>query len=149
MLASNCQSHGIRFSGTCFVFLLPKPLRAIPDGEALLACGQILLSFVSKLKSWPVRLTFAWIGELLDLWKRFCSLAEDLDISTPKVHLMYHLILRSADHGNPWRYHTFLDEGLNRKLKRTLRLCHQATFESMALVKINDLLARPGAARRG
>ena len=132
-----------------WLFFMPLHLGTIADGEALLAAGQIMNKFVSKLKSWPVRLTFAWIGELLDLWKRFCSVAEDLELFTPKVHLMYHLILRSAEHGNPWRYHTFLDEGLNRVLKRTLRLCHQCAFESLALIKINDLLRRHGGQRHG
>ena len=62
-------------------------------------------------------------------------LAKALGLVLPKDHLMAHLTHRAVALGNPWRYTTFLDESLNKELKRVLRLCHQATFESTAFVK--------------
>ena len=61
-------------------------------------------------------------------------LAKALGLELPKDHLMVHLTHRAVALGNPWRYTTFLDESLNKELKRVLRLCHQATFESTAFV---------------
>ena len=59
---------------------------------------------------------------------------------------MYHLIRRAAYQGNPWTYTVFLDESLNKLLKRMLRLCHQVKFEVMALAKGKELLRRWAAA---
>ena len=50
--------------------------------------------------------------------------------------------------GNPWNYHTFLDESLNKLLKTTLRLCHQARFELMAFNKMTKNLKDEGKRRR-
>ena len=74
-------------------------------------------------------------------------LVAPLDIYTPKAHLMYRLILRCVQQGNPWSYHTFYVEGLNKLLKKTFRLCHQGTFEYMAMAKLSELLCRTGRQR--
>ena len=73
-------------------------------------------------------------------------LAKALGLALPEDHLMVHPTHRAVALGNPWRYTTFLDESLNKELKRVLRLCHQATFESTAFVKaeahVSSLAAR-------
>ena len=80
------------------------------------------------------------------MWCRRLVLAKALGLLLPKDHLMVHLTHRAVALGNPWRYTTFLDESLNKELKRVLRLCHQATFESTAFVKaeahLSSLAAR-------
>ena len=73
-------------------------------------------------------------------WCRFIELTKSFDFETPKTHLMVHLNDRAKLHGNPWLYTTFLDESLNRELKKVLRLCHQRNFETMGLLKIVTVL---------
>ena len=133
---------------TFLVQLLPAHLGALgPSGISILESGRCLLNFVAMLKRAPVVISYSVAGELLDVWKRYMTLVEPFDIYTPKAHLTYHMVLRSMRQGNPWGYNTFFDEGLNKLLKRTLRLCHQATFEFMAMVKFGELLMRTGRPR--
>jgi hypothetical protein len=70
-----------------------------------------------------------------------------LDITVPKHHLMYHVLDRAEFLGNPWDYTTFEDEGLNKVLKKSLRLCHQMAFENMTFVKVQAALERTPAKR--
>lgn len=107
-----------------------------------LQSGQLLLDFHGTLKALPVRMSQADAGDLLDKWKRFMVVVEPLDIYVPKFHLMYHCIMRSVWQGNPVLYQTFADESLNKKMKACLRLCHQAAFERMGLVKLAEALSR-------
>ena len=78
---------------------------------------------------------------MLDMWKRHIILMREHESFTPKHHLMFHCCLRSIWLGNPWTYHTFLDESLNKQLKAVCRLCHQSTFESTAMIKLNKVLS--------
>ena len=55
---------------------------------------------------------------------------------------MFHLILRACFLGNPWAYHTFWDESLNKQLKQVCRLCHQANFDAVAIIKGTEVLKR-------
>ncbi len=73
----------------------------------------------------------------VDLWNRHIQLMKTLDenLLVPKHHLMIHANDRAVHQGNPWSHTTFLDESLNKELKKVLRLCHQATFETTAMVK--------------
>ena len=76
------------------------------------------------------------------------DIAGRLEQWIPKSHLVYHLILRAAYHGNPVLYHTFLDESLNSTLKKVLRLCHQCRFETQGLAKIEKALSSFGQKRK-
>ena len=82
------------------------------------------------------------------MYKRFVRLTLPLEVATPKFHLMYNVFLRMGEQGNPIRYQTFVDEGLNKTLKSVLRLCHQSAFERMALVKMAETLRRHNVKRR-
>ena len=53
---------------------------------------------------------------------------------------MCHVSDRAKLQGNPWFYTTFYDESLNKELKKVLRLCHQANFESLGLQKVVSVL---------
>lgn len=76
------------------------------------------------------------------------TLVAQLEIYTPKFHLMFHLILRTADQGNPVFYATFLDESLNSTLKKALSLGHQANFERLGLMTMDETLRRLAVRRR-
>jgi hypothetical protein len=63
------------------------------------------------------------------------------------IHIMFHLILRACFLGNPWAYHTFWDESLNKQLKQVCRLCHQANFDAVAIIKGTEVLKRVASKR--
>ena len=127
---------------------LAKYSTLVPKASVLMAAGQAIHSMVQVMKQSPASLPMQTQQELLDLWKRHMSLMTEFDIFTPKHHLMFHMILRASVLGNPWMYNTFLDESLNKQLKAVCRLCHQVTFESIAILKITEVLKRQ-AAKRG
>ena len=104
--------------------------------------GRALLRRIEIMKNAGSNLTQSEQQEAMSAWCRHLSLIKDWEIDLPKHHLMYHLIRRAAYQSNPWHYTVFLDESLNKLLKRMLRLCHQVKFEVMALAKGRELLRR-------
>lgn len=78
----------------------------------------------------------------MDQWKKHMRLINELVDHVPKHHLMSHIVARSASLGNPWFHTTFLDESLNKELKRSLRFAHQLNFESTAFAKLGATLER-------
>jgi hypothetical protein len=111
--------------------------------ETFLNSGKSLLALLQRMKDCDVNPSFSDQQVLVDMYKRFMKMVEPLEMYTPKFHLMYHAVLRIAFQGNPIQYQTFVDESLNKALKRVLRLCHQQAFERMALVKLAEALKRP------
>ena len=79
------------------------------------------------------------------MYKRFVALAGP---STPKAHLMVHLLHRASYFGRPADYATWEDEAINRWLKNCLRLCSQANFEVMGLFKTGEFLRARGRKRQ-
>ncbi len=82
------------------------------------------------------------LKEICDVWVRHCSLVAALDpaLFIPKHYLMVRCNDRIGVQGNLWRYITFWDESINKELKRVLRLCHQSTLETTAMVKLGKHL---------
>ena len=111
----------------------------------MLASGQLLLQFLDAMKAMPTVLSRDDQQQFLDIWIRWLTVSEPLDLFTPKAHLMVHLILRAGFHGNPLSYQCFLDESLNSVLKKTARNCHQAKFESSLMLKLEVVLRRKEA----
>ncbi len=84
----------------------------------------------------------------LDLYKRYLVVAAPFVGSTPKAHLLLHVPSRAALQGSPWAHATWVDEGLNKRLKQVLRLCHQVNFEAAAFSRMADVLRRDATKRR-
>ena len=120
----------------------------VDGGKEILLAGQLLVRLVETMKTAPARLTLEMRVELLSLWKQNISIISDLGIYTPKHHLVFHMIIRSDLHGNPWLDATFIDESLNKELKQCCRLSHQVTFEWSVLVKVEEVLKRLFLKRR-
>ncbi len=101
--------------------------------------GVCLETDVTLLKALAVNLPMHIQQELCDTWLRHMTLIRQIDVTlyTPKHHLMIHVLHRADLQGNPWFYHTFLDESMNKELKKVLRLCHQSTFETTGLYKVS------------
>ena len=83
-----------------------------------------------------------------DELKRVHTVMASLDTETPKLHMLFHMMLRSREQGNPWFYHNFYDEALNSVLKRAARYCHQRTFEYSLLHKMMYVLAHARGLKR-
>lgn len=87
-----------------------------------------------------------WAGgcapkDLNNVYCDFMGHCEALGLSRqPKHHLMFHIACRSVGSWGPWLGATFLDESLNKTLKKVLRNVHQATFESSAFCKMRAVL---------
>ncbi len=109
--------------------------------QLLYDSGSLLRQYVELLKSAPMNLSPSQLQASTGLWCRFMTLIRPLDIYTPKAHLMIHVNHRTRQQGNPWRYTTFLDESLNKELKKVLRNVHQSNFETLAYAKLGQVLA--------
>lgn len=73
----------------------------------------------------------------MDLFKRFVVLTVHRGSGcTPKLHLTAHLLSRIADLGSSSLYSNFLDESLNKTLKRACRNASQLTFEAGILCRM-------------
>ena len=118
------------------------------NADLLLHSGKCLVDFLRTLRGLPDVLTEEHRSQLMDIWVGFMRASAPLEIDLPKTHLMFHLIIRSVEQGNPIVYHTFLDEGNNRVLKRTARLCHQRNFEVALMAKLHEQLRRRSTRRR-
>lgn len=119
-----------------------------PDGELFVRLGRLLHRVRSVLNECGELVPPGRQQELLDLWKSYLTMARPLGSFTPKAHLMIHMILRASALGNPTSYSTFLDESLNSRLKSVLRFVHQANFERLGLLKLNEALSRPALRQR-
>ena len=108
-------------------------------GPRLLEAASLLLELVDVMRAAPKVLSEVQVAGLLASYKKYMQLVSSFKISTPKAHLMFHLLRRSRWYGNPWYYHTFPDEGENRRLKRCLRLVHQSNFEAGGIAKFGEL----------
>jgi len=112
----------------------------------IMASGNALIEYVHLLKGHGPRLSENVLIRATDLYNSHMRIMncfpEFLDHAKPKHHLMFHINFRAAFQGNPWSYTTFLDEGLNKNLKKLLRNCHQRRFEPIALVRGAEMLKR-------
>ena len=115
--------------------------------SVLLEAGRNLLLFVERLKAMPTRLEGGHASELMHIYQRFASVIGPLELTLPKIHLMFHVIQRSLWQGNPLLYHCWSDEGANSVLRRVARACHQMTFEDSLLFKFTELTRRSGRQR--
>ena len=131
-----------------FVQFLVYSMQTYQVSEDLVAAGKLLVQLVELMKASPARLSTETIQQMLSLWKQHMAIMETHECYVPKHHLMYHCILRSVFHGNPWLDSTFLDESLNKELKQCCRYAHQLTFESTVILKITEVLKRLLAKRR-
>ena len=103
-------------------------------GPFLLAVGDALVRVRAVCKANGRVLTAAQTQELVDSAKRAFVLHPRAGIpSTPKWHLMLHLVARAYYHGNPTSYSTFLDESYNGTIADMARRCHRQTWHKSLL----------------
>ena len=107
----------------------------------------MLVGIVRIMARHGINMPLGAVQEMLDMWKRFQALTEDIDcLHTPKRHALTHMILKTPRQGNPRGYANWLDESLNKVLKAACREISQSTFEPFILMTMPELLRR-GAKR--
>lgn len=114
--------------------------------EDQLKLGQAGSHLIEMIKIWKTsswRLDREQSQRVLDHYKIHISLMRSYDCFAPKHHIMIHPLLDSPIKGNPWNYHEFLDESLNKTLRATCRHCHQMCFDQSVLLRMHELLNDP------
>jgi hypothetical protein len=71
--------------------------------------------------------------------KRYTNLV-DVDDHVPKLHLLFHMILRQGLIGNARLHQNFSDESANKVLKRCTRNVSQLAWEPSVLKRTNESL---------
>ena len=135
-----------------FLFLLVSLRQRVsvdgPEGPALLAAGEALLSLIELWKDAGARLSAQEIQATVDYWVTFLRLTSPFeDMAFPKRHVVSHLVTKASFFGNPNLYSNWEDESLNRLLKAACRKVSQRTFEGFLLMRFQMLLQRRGVKR--
>ncbi len=137
----------------CFLFLLRK-LQAVHvqvgvAATTMLKAGRASESMLRVWNSHCPTMPLSATHACSDHWKRFCALTDDLpDVQIPKRHIVVHLLQSIPFLGNPHRYANWLDESLNKDLKRCCRTVSQATFETFLLLRMRIVLAASNSKRK-
>ena len=96
----------------------------------MIRCGEGILTHIGLLKNSPQTVNHADLqnmyGAMLQFF-RFWHLAQ-LPVK-PRLHMLMHMLDRTAWSGNPAYHSTFADEGLNKALAATSRAAHRAVWE--------------------
>lgn len=104
-----------------------------PSAPTFLDAGRLLQDFLATLKRCGPAVRVRDQQMLMDIWKQFMVKATILGVSAPKFHLMFHMILRIDFIGN---------------LKKTLVFVHQANFERLGRVKVQEAIRRTSVRQR-
>ena len=115
----------------------------MPDGARMLRAGGALEKLVALWRDAGPVLTEAEQAMSLLLWKTHLEETEhDLRAQLPKRHLVTHLVCDTKRHGNPRYYAVWLDEALNKLLKKACRGVSQQTFDIVVLLRFREYLAK-------
>ena len=120
--------------------------RLPPSAGRYARAGRHLERMIRVLNGAGLRLTIMEQMECWDNYKQFLALTDidddDMDQRMPKRHLILHMLERLPDFGNPRFYANWMDETLNKVLKRTCKSVSQVTFEPALYVRMRELLKR-------
>jgi hypothetical protein len=67
---------------------------------------------------------------------------EPEDAYTPKHHILFHVLYRSGQLGNPRYYVSWQSEAENKLLKMSCQAFSQATFEPTVLFRMKQVLLK-------
>jgi hypothetical protein len=130
-----------------FLFLLDKATalhhRLDVGAKTLLKAGLALEGMLRLWNTHGYNVPPQAVQQSFDLWKRYCALTTDVpDVQTPKRHVVVHLLGNIPVMGNPHRYANWLDESLNKDLKKCCRTVSQATFEPFCFSECENTLPK-------
>ena len=110
---------------------------------ALYQAGLALEALIRLWKQHGRNLPAHVVQKSFDLFANFCLLTEGVEeLQQPKRHLVCHLLAKLRTLGNPSQYANWLDESLNKDLKKACRTVSQCTFEKFLLLRFRETLRR-------
>ena len=116
------------------VNLLGNRVNLFPRHADFLAAGKHLVDLMELWSNAEWRLTPGQIDQSMFHFNAFIDLVgADLDMQTPKLHLMAHMVFELEFLGNPKFYANWHDEALNKLLKKCCRGIAHATFDESVL----------------
>ena len=150
--APNLKSKAAEASGMLLfvVATLERHLPTVTDpvkilkGKLLLAAGQAALSFDHILKENKAcrNIPYKISEQLFKGYMRFLTFYERAGGNlTPKCHLMFHIVQKTLQKGNPRFYATYHDESFNGIIARIARSVHRTHWSETVLRKSTLLFA--------
>jgi hypothetical protein len=121
-----CREHKAKFVGD--------------EGEALLAAGEALETYMQLIRTSPFKVPVADCRQLLFLCLRFLRIMQRFGTKDmPKGHLFVHVTKRVRRCGNPRFYSTFWDEGLNLTLANVASSSHRNNWHETVFTRVRLL----------
>ena len=77
---------------------------------------------------------------VFEFYSRHMALMKAYEVFTPKHHLIWHMLKKIDYQGNPNIYATWLDESLNKTLKKACKDTSQITFETSMLMRMRRIM---------
>jgi len=131
---------------TMVLFLLDEMTthrcRFIEKGSKLYEAGDNLRTMINNFNDHGATIPMDKQRGLFEVYSTHVAIMEEYEVFTPKHHLMFHLLKKIDYQGNPTYYATWLDEGLNKVLKKTCRDTSAMTFEKPILSRMRRILHR-------
>ena len=119
--------------------------------QLLLSAGRAAVGFETVMNTHSRSFSCAQKNMFFHQYHRFVTLYLQAGGEvTPKVHLMYHLILESERKGNPKFYQTYHDETMNGIVAKIAASCHRLTWARSIMRKfyIRSCIGLVGLCRR-
>jgi hypothetical protein len=107
----------------------------------MLECAECLASMVARWDLYGTHVPVEELQLIYDSFKRYCSLAECFEgLQKPKQHMVLHMLREVRWFGNVRLYATWVDESLNKDLKKACRGVSSSTFEVSVLSNMRGFL---------
>jgi hypothetical protein len=112
------------------------------DGKRLERAGSALLRMVDIWDSCGRVMEATASRAAFEQYQTHMTCMEPDDMFTPKHHILFHLLYRSGQLGNPRYYASWQSEAKNKLLKSSCRAVSQATFEATVLFRMKHVLRK-------
>ena len=112
------------------------------EARFLLASGRAALEVNNIIRDGQRVLSASSQEALMQAYLRHvCMFKRGGGALTPKHHLMFHLVQKTFERGNPKYYHCYRDESLNDIVGKIASTAHRLTFAETVHRKFNVLQA--------
>jgi hypothetical protein len=117
--------------------------RLSDESAILLEAGECLATVTNIWNTHGTQIPDDAIQLCFNNYSRYMLLMAPYNINVHKNHQAFHLLHRIKFQGNPTLYAVWLDESLNKLLKKTCRNTSQYTFNHSVLLRMKRLLNEP------
>jgi hypothetical protein len=143
--APRCKTKGSETFGMALFLtdmLQRYAVRLGTPGRRLERAGSALLRMVEIWETCGRVMSAAESQAALQQYQTHMACMEPDDMYTPKHHILFHLLFRSCQLGNPKYYASWQSEAKNKVLKMSCRAVSQATFSATVLFRMKHVLAK-------